>query len=481
MTTIFTKTIITIAAGIGISIFSIAVVAEGNQGIKPPNIVIFIADDASYHDFGCWGNDEVKTPNIDRLAEQGMRLTRFYSSAAVCAPLRQALLTGLYPVRNGAYPNHSEVYPNVKSLPFYLKSLGYRSICVGKQHFAPAENYPFDEEIGMIGGNQAGVNRRNNLDLLENFIRKDPNQPFFLYIASNEPHTPWNRGDASVYNAAALTLPPYLVDTPEIREALTRYYAEINYLDGEVGLVLDLLEKTRHAEETIVFFFSEQGSSVPHAKWSLYDPGIRVAAIARWHGKIKPGSEFSSLVQYVDVVPTLLDIIGCDPITYQTGQPDARGDEGFDGRSFKEALLGEDVKIRDYAFSQHTSRGIHFGPPAYASRMVTDGDWKLIWNIHHDREFRNVILNSVFYQSWVVKAEEGDAFARERIERFIRRPEWELYNLKTDSWEMANVADKPENAETKATLKKALEQWMQQQGDLGHETEMKAHERQVNR
>jgi len=457
----------------------LAVAAEGEQGVKPPNIVIFIADDATYHDFGCWGNKEVRTPNIDRLAEQGMRLTQFYSSAAVCAPLRQALLTGMYPIRNGAYPNHSRVYPNVKSLPHHLQSLGYRSICVGKKHFAPAACYPFDMEIGMIGEDAPRATGPSNLTRLERFINRDPNQPFCLYIASNEPHSPWNKGDVSVYDEKTFVLPPYLVDTPETRLDQKNYYAEINHLDGQVGMVLDLLEKTGRTNDTIVFFFSEQGSSVPHAKWSLYDAGIRVAAIVRFPGTVKPGSESATLVQYVDILPTLIDLAGGNPATLETGQPDANGDKGFDGKSFKDSLLGKEGKIRDYAFSQHTTRGIIAGSPAYASRMVTDGHWKLIWNIHHDKEFRNILSNSVLFKSWLAKAESGDAFAQERTAWFTKRPEWELYDLKTDPWELTSIADKPENAAIKAKLQNALEQWMQQQGDLGHETEMRAHERQA--
>jgi uncharacterized sulfatase len=104
----------------------------------------------------------------------------------------------------------------------------------------------------------------------------------------------------------------------------------------------------------------------------------------------------------------------------------------------------------------------------------------LIWNIHHDKEFKNTVLNTAFYKSWIRKAEEGDAFAKEQAERYVKRPEWELYDLKADPWEMTNVAGKPENAEIQAALKKALAQWMRQQGDQGHETEMKANERQVN-
>lgn len=453
------------------------VVAEGET--TKPNIVIFIADDASYHDFGCWGNKDVKTPNIDRLAEQGMRLTNFYSPAAVCSPLRQTLLTGMYSVRNGAYPNHSRVYPEVRSLPCFLEELGYRTICVGKRHFYPVTCYPFNQTIGMIGEDEKKKDKKGetHFEKLEKFITKNPDKPFCAYIASHEPHHPWTEGDPSVYDAKSLTLPPYLVDTPETRNALKNYYGEITYLDGQVGRVMELLEKTSQADKTIFFFFSEQGSTFPHAKWCLYDAGVRVAAVVRWPEKIKPSSENATLMQYVDVLPTLIDLAGGDPKTCETGQPDAHGDKGFDGKSFKESLWGKDVKIHDYAFAQHTSRGIYSGPPAYASRMVTDGNWKLIWNIHHDKEFKNTAIELKFYKSWLKKARDGDGFAKERTEAYVKRPEWELYDLKSDPWELSNVAKRPENATVLNRLKDEMRKWMRQQGDQGDETEMKANER----
>lgn len=464
-------------------LLSSTVFAQGKA--KKPNVVLFIADDASYHDFGCWGNKDVKTPNIDRLAEQGMRLTNFYSPATVCSPLRQTLLTGMYSVRNGAYPNHSRVYPEVRSLPYFLGERGYKTICVGKQHFYPVSCYPFDRTIGMIGEDEKkkeGKEKKGetHFEKLENFITKNPNKPFCAYIASNEPHHPWTEGDPGIYDADSLTLPPYLVDTPETRNGLKNYYGEITHLDGQVGRVMELLEKTGHVDDTIFFFFSEQGSNFPHAKWCLYDAGVRVAAVVRWPEKIKSSSESATLVQYVDVLPTLIELAGGDPTACETGRPDAHGHTGFDGKSFKESLLGNDVRIRDYAFAQHTSRGIYSGPPAYASRMVTDGRWKLIWNIHHDKEFKNTAIELKFYKSWLKKAAAGDDFAKKRTESYIKRPQWELYDLKSDPWELTNVADKPENEEVLSRLKIELEKWMRQQGDLGDETEMKANERSRN-
>ncbi|RYG57599.1 sulfatase atsG, partial [bacterium] len=159
-----------------------------------PNIVLMIADDLTYLDLGCWGNKDVKTPNLDKLAAQGMRLTSCYNPAAVCSPTRQSLYTGLYPVRSGAYPNHAIVKPGVKSLPSYMMPLGYRVGLVGKTHFGPMEQYPFQFPERTDGTPPAdGEDQENTLDYgaAARFIEKDQKQPYCLVVAPHEPHSPW--------------------------------------------------------------------------------------------------------------------------------------------------------------------------------------------------------------------------------------------------------------------------------------------------
>ncbi|MEI6536895.1 MAG: sulfatase [Verrucomicrobiaceae bacterium] len=449
-----------------------------------PNIVIFIADDLSWHDVACFGGPtDAKTPNLDRLAGEGLRLTGFYSPASVCSPTRQALLTGLYPVRNGAYPNHSRVRTGTKSMPHHLKELGYRSACVGKTHFGPASSYPFDKMLPMTGEKPGGKGEDSgdgeiDTAAMERFIKEDPEHPYCLYVATHEPHGPWNKGDKSVYEPAKLKLPPYLVDTRETRNGLSAYYAEVTYMDKQVGDVLAMLERTGHTQDTLFLFVSEQGSSMPHGKWTCYDPGIRVAAIARWPGKIKPGTTNAALVQYVDVLPTLIMAAGGDPTKIDTGCPDATGDRSFDGRSFLNVLLGKTDHHRDYVFAQHTALGIINGPPAYGTRAVRDTRWKLIVNLEPEATFQNAISNNGIIESWRKKGAEGDAFAREQAARYIKRPAVELYDLQTDPWELVNVADRPENAESVSRLRMQLDGWMKQQGDEGDKTEREAKKHQ---
>ena len=191
---------------------------------------------------------DAKTPNIDRLASQGMRFNMAYTSTAMCAPTRQQMYTGLYPVRSGAYPNHSRVKPGTKSLVHYLKALDYRVGLSGKRHFGPPASFPFEQ-----------ISNKVNPEAIREFVGCDKQQPLGLIVTSNSPHLPWSSGDATQYDAANLMLPPYWVDTPEMRQSLTRYYAEITDLDREVGECMNILDETKQAENTAMIFTTEQG------------------------------------------------------------------------------------------------------------------------------------------------------------------------------------------------------------------------------
>ena len=467
-------------------------------GQSRPNFVIVIADDMTYHDVGCWGNKDVRTPNIDRLAGQGMRLVHMFTPAPMCAPCRQALYTGLFPVRNGAHPNHSRVYDGVKSVPHYLRPLGYRVGLIGKTHFGPRESFPFEHPSAGTGkakgdgeakagkGAKAGKKAKGSqgdapgggdltipgatgstaADAIRNFIARDKDEPFCLVVASNEPHGPWTLGDASACDVDKLTLPPYLVDTPETRRALAAYYAEIEVFDRQVGQVMSILDQTGQADNTLVLVLSEQGSGWPHCKWTLYDAGIRVAAVARWPGRVKPGSTALALVQYVDVLPTFLAAAGATPPA------------DLDGRSFLDALTGRADRCRDSVFAVQTSRGIINGPEAYGIRCVRDSRYKYILNLNHDSEFRNVIMKDAMFKSWQAKADAGDAFARSQVDRYLRRPAVEFYDLQSDPHEMKDLSAEPSLEGERKRLRAQLDAWMKQQGDRGTATELGAKERQ---
>lgn len=441
-------------------LFAVVVPVSGEE--SRPNLLLFLADDMTYTDLGCYGNPDVKTPHIDRLAAEGLKFNRCYNSAPTCSPLRQSLYTGLYPVRNGAHPNHSRVKEGVKSLPHYLEPLGYRVGIVGKRHEAPAEAFPFEFLGGSHGdGGKTPDGEDLPLEAAKEFIERDPKQPWCLVVASNQPHTPWSRGDVSVYPPEKLTVPPYLVDTLETREGMSKYYAEITYMDGQVGEVLAILEAAGESERTAFLWLSEQGSQLPYGKWTCYDMGIHAAAVMRWPGVIESGKESDALVSYVDVVPTFIAMAG--------GKSEP---EEFDGTSFLAVLKGDQETHHDFVFAMHTTRGIYHGSEAFGIRAVTDGKRLYIRNLHPQIAFENMVTHrGREYQSW--KTVKSD-FGKERVHTYQWRPAEEWFDLEKDPWCLNNLA----GPEMDGSFSAKLEEWMTQQGDEGDATERDAENRQ---
>jgi len=438
------------AAGFGIASAAIAgkLDAKESPPRDKPNIMLVIADDQTYLDSGAYGNKEVKTPNIDRLATQGMRFTRCFTATAMCAPTRQQLYTGIFPVRNGAYPNHSRVKDGTKSIVHHLKALGYRVGLVGKSHFGPRESFPFET---VAAGD------------IEKFIARDPRQPYCLFYASHSPHLPWKAGDASAYDAKKLTIRPYMVDTPETRQAMCRYYAEITSLDEEIGKCMKLVDDSPAKDNTIFIYTSEQGMQAPYAKWTCYELGLRTALVIRWPKRVKVASVANAMVQYVDVTPTLVDAAG------------GAVPEGLDGRSFLQVLLGKTDKHNDVVYGVHTTAHIISATPGgYPVRSIRDEKYKYIKNLRHTATFRNTMIVSDrenFWKSWVEKA-KTDKFAARRVNGYLNRPAEELYDIEIDPHELNNLSADKKYRPIMDAMGKKLQAWMDQQGDKGLETEL---------
>jgi len=424
-----------------------------------PNFVFVIADDCTYRDIGCYGG-QAHTPNIDRLTSEGMRFTQCFQAAPMCSPTRHNIYTGLYPVKSGAYPNHTYAKPGTKSVVHHLKPLGYRIALSGKRHIAPAEVFPFE--------NLPAKANNPNFALIDRFMAecKRSDTPFCLFACSNEPHSPWNKGDASRYDADEIELPPYFVDTPETRQNMVNYLAEITYYDDQVGQCLSLLDKHELADDTLVIVVSEQGSSFPFAKWTCYDTGLQSAFIARWPGKIKSGTICDALIEYVDLLPTYIDLAG------------GTVPNVLDGKSLRPVLLGESNTHKEYVFGEMTTRGIINGSEHFGIRSVRSKQFKYIWNFTPETTFRNACTKSSVFQSWREKA-TTDADAADKVRRYEHRPGEELYDITKDPFEWTNLADDPAYAKVKTELRRQLTDWMQANGDKGQQTELEAEHHQT--
>ncbi|MEC7639127.1 MAG: sulfatase [Verrucomicrobiota bacterium] len=426
--------------------------------IATPNFVFIIADDCTFRDIGCYGG-QAKTPNIDRLANEGMRFTRCFQAAPMCSPTRHNLYTGIYPVKSGAYPNHTFVKDGIKSVVHYLKPKGYRVALSGKTHINPRTSFPFEYSTK---GNNPDLDKIDQL--FEDSVKEKT--PFCLFACSNEPHSPWDKGNQSDYDPQKIKLPPYFVDTPETREAYCKYLAEIGYYDWQVGQILKKLDKHGLQEDTMVVVVSEQGSGFPFAKWTCYENGLQSAMVVRWPGKIKAGSKTSAMVEYVDVLPTFLDAA-------KFNIPKV-----LEGQSFLPVLLGNKHAHKKYVYGLMTTKGINNGSENYGIRSVRDERYKYIWNFTPDVEFQNACTQSMVFKSWIKRAQSGDADAKDKVNRYQWRPEIEIYDLEKDPYEWNNLAGKSEVKTIQQRLSNALKKWMKSQGDLGQETEMAALERQ---
>lgn len=423
-----------------------------------PNIVFIIADDCTYWDLEAYGG-QAHTPNLVKLSQQGMQFSRCFQAAPMCSPTRHNIYTGLYPVKSGAYPNHTYVKQGIKSVAHYLGDAGYRVALSGKRHINPPTAFPFEYS-----------SKKNNPDVekIDSLMSecKSSNTPFCLFACSNEPHTPWNLGDPSQYDSEEVELPEFYVDTPETRAGFVKYLAEITYFDQQVGEILGLLEKHSLAENTLVMVVSEQGNSLPFAKWTCYDAGLQSGMIVRWPGVVTPSSKSDAMVEYVDILPTFLE--ACH----------VKIPRSLDGKSFMKVLTGKRNVHKDYSYSLMTTRGIINGSEHYGIRSIRSGEFRYIVNLTPDVPFQNVVMNGDIWKSWLSVAESGDKRAQEITSRYMNRPLEELYRIGDAPFEWKNLANDPEFADVKSELRDQLENWMREQGDLGQETEMSALSRQ---
>lgn len=425
---------------------------------EKPNILLVIGDDTTWADLPCYGGKNVATPNIDALAAEGMLFYNAYTCMAMCVPCRHELYTGLYPLGNGSCWNHSTSRDGVRSICHYLGDLGYRVGLTGKCHAQPKSVFPFE----IIDGFEPDCvhkqpTSRAEVAGIEAFMTRNDAEPFCLAVGLVDAHFPWTTGSPETINGDEVVLPPTFPDIPEVRTDYVKYLAEVVELDRNVGRVLKALEDSGKRDDTHVIFTSEQGAQWPGAKWTNWEDGLRTGLIIRWPGKIKAGSETDALVQYADILPTLLEAAGDSDVV-------------LDGKSFLNVLLGTQGWHRDYAYAMHNN--VPEGPP-YPIRSVTDGRYRYIRNLQPDLEYaerhmeENMHLNGHPYWPAWKKAAEEESRARELFLRFRRRPPEELYDTRKDPHCLNNLADNAEYAAMKFKLSRTLDAWMKAEGDPG--------------
>src|SRR5947209_3813125 len=285
-----------------------------------PNVVLLIADDMGCEECGAFGHKTIRTPNIDRLARDGLRFDRAFLTCSSCSPSRSTMITGRYPHSTGAYELHWPLPRDQVTFVEKLKAAGYWTAQAGKWHLGNAVKDRFDQvrDVGSAGFQSgpggAMVDKQDASGCgqwLPTLRGRPKDKPFFLWLASVDPHRDYEEGIIPrPHRPEEIVVPPYLPDVPETRKDLGLYYDEINRLDSYVGKVLEELERQGVADNTVVLFLSDNGRPFPRCKTWLYDSGIRTPLIVRWPGHVKPGGACGSLVSSVDLAPTILELAG---------------------------------------------------------------------------------------------------------------------------------------------------------------------------
>ncbi len=423
-------------------LFASGILAGGER----PNIIWVIADDVGWKDLGCYGHPTIRTPNIDWLASHGVRFTNAFVTSPQCSPSRTAMFSGRFAHTVGAEDLHAPVPKGVRLLPSYLREGGYWTGNVGKLHLGPHAAHQFDVIRGFDrGGDLVGQ--------WSAFLDDRPkDKPFFLAIGFTEAHRPFTKRPARPYKPSDAVVPPYLPDHPIVREDLARYYDEITYMDEQIGKLIEKLRADGLLRNTVIFFFSDNGSPFPRCKCHLADSGVGTPLVVYWPGVAPEGGVHSGLVSLVDLAPTVLEMVGM-------AVP-----EGWMGKSFLAAI--RDPRRDGVRSAVFLERNWHDYEDHV--RAVRTRRYKLIRNVFLNEPWMPPadVMRSPTARIMLRLREQGQLTVGQMMLFRAPRPPVELYDLEVDPWEFQNRAFDPEYEEVRRELEALLERWVRETADV---------------
>ncbi len=429
-------------------VFAAAVAAAASQAAataKPPNILWLSIEDTGqqvepYDRYA-------RTPNIARLAREGVTFLEAYSHSPVCAPTRSGIITGIYPTAIGTHHMRSRMVPPpyVRAFPEYLREMGYYTTNNAKT------DYNFPVPVTAWDDSSRTAHWRN---------RPDPDQPFFAVFNFGSSHEGSVRRQyearskdpgAAIHDARRLPLPPYYPDTPKTREAWAAYYDVVTITDRTIGKMLQELEEAGIAEETLVVFWGDHGAGLARAKRWIYDSGLKVPLIMRWPGHIEPGSIRSDFVQFLDLAPTMIRAAGGEPPSYLHGRA-LLGDR--QGTEPEYLFHGRDRMDERYDMI----RGVRSRRYLYVRNFESHRPWV---------QFMRTPSQGPIYQ------ELGRLKASGGLGPFVApfmletKPFEELYDVIADPHQVVNLAPDQRYREPLGKLRNILTRWMRRMDDKG--------------
>jgi len=428
-----------------------------------PNFLLVIADDWGWPHAGAYGDRVVKTPVFDRIAAQGALFTHAFCASPSCTPSRCGLLTGQYIHRIEEGGNLWSTLPaKFDVFPELLEAKGYATGSNGKTWG------PGSLEAGGRTKNPAGQGFRSFAEFLKTTPAEKPFCFWFggQYHQGYDPHRPYDLGSGAKAGMKLedVAVPPYLPDTPAIRSDILDYYFEVQRFDRDLGGVLQALEASGRAANTIVVVTGDNGAPFPRGKGNVYDAGSRIPLAVRWPAKVPAGQTIEDFVSLTDVAPTFLEAAGLRPPSSMTGR--SLFDRAGRDRIFLERERHTNSRKGNLSYPM---RAVRTRDRLYVRNLRPDrwpqGDpekWEIPDNPHPQVD---VGIFADCDQGPSKEAVLADRTGKHYRLCFDKRPEEELYDLSKDPHQIENVADRPEYAEAKAKLRADLQGWMVETAD----------------
>lgn len=422
---------------------------------KRPNIIWITCEDISPF-IGAYGFKEVKTPNIDQLANDGVKYTSVYTTAGVCAPSRSAIITGMYQTSIGTHhmrtigdpkyqpvPSYSAVIPSyVKCFPEYLRKVGY--YCTNNEK----QDYQFETPVTVWDESSAAASHSNRAD----------GQPFFSvynFFITHESQQ-FTRKDSLLVDPNTVAVPLLYPNTENVRKDLARMYTNIERMDQQVGELIANLKKEGLYENAYIFFFSDHGGALPWMKREVLERGTHIPFLIKFPNSNFAGTVNNELISAVDLAPTVLSIAKVKVPNYMQGQ----------------VFLGKKAirSSRKYVFAARDRMDTEYD----RVRMVRDTAFRYVYNYMPDKinyqsiEFR---MSMAMMQD-IIKLKDEGKLSAEQMNWFKTKPVEELYKVSSDPFEFNNLSEQPAYAEKLLELRKVLKKWINDVGDMGSIPEM---------
>ena len=445
-----------------------AALALPGLGRAQPNIVLIVTDDLSWSHLGAYGSDELDTPNIDRLAGQGVVFENAFVSTPSCTPSRASILTG----RNGFELEEGATLWGYlpAEFPTYTERLAQAGYRVGATGKGWAPGFLIDRDLNPAGRPYNEIRaepyddrfdewQMSDIDYAANFESfleaADDSRPFCFWMGTFEPHRGYTEGLAVAQgkDLAAVTVPEFMPDTAAVRADIGEYYAEIEHVDRHVGRVLEVLERHGLQDDTVIVFTSDNGMPFPRAKATLYDYGTHMPLIVWWGENIDGGRRIAELVSLTDIAPTFLDIAGVAAPTEMSGH------------SLLPLLISPrpPEAARDAVYMYRERHGFYLGSngASYPSRAVRTDRYLLIWNAAPDAIPSDVDGGPA--KSFMEEHAEDYPLLYELS--FGKRGEFELYDVRADAFQMHDLARDESYAPVVERLKSQLFAYLESRGD----------------